>query len=191
MRRSRAACGIARVDLTLVQAVPELVEAGEDAADVVREEARCQADVVVRDRDRERVDGVVEPPGLVVHPPRLEHVERERALAVDGVAPRGTSRRWLPELCDHLHEPVAQAIEDDLDFGGLHARLVIVEERVVRSSYGSWQATYSRVSSMSRSSCGRKTSKSLASAPGAHLVADRAGARHLRPKVGRDARCFS
>ena len=113
--------------------MPELVEAGQDAVNVVGKEPGREADVVVRERDRERVNRVVEAPGTVVHPPRREHLERERALALDVVvAEEARIVDRLAETGDHLDEAVAQAVEDDLDLGGLHARLVIVEHRVVR-----------------------------------------------------------
>ena len=180
---------VARVDLALVQPVPELVEAGQDAADVVGEEARREANVVVRERDRERVDGIVEPPGLVVHPPRLEHVEREGALAIDGVgAEEARVVDRLPETCDHLHEPVAEAIEDDLDFGGLHAGRVIVEQRVVRIVV---RLVTGDVLARQLDQPVELRPEELVVArlprPEPHLVADRAGARHLGAKVGRDA----
>ena len=151
---------VARVDLALVEPVPELVQAGEDATEVVGEEPRGEPDVVVRERDGERVDGVVEAPGLVVHPPRPKHLEREGTLTLNVVITEETRVvDRLAEPSNHLHEPVAEPVEDDLDLGGLHAGLVIVEHRVVRivvrlvagDVLASW-------SSSIRSRCGRKIS---------------------------------
>ena len=71
-----------RVDLTLVQPVPELVQARQDAVDVVVVEPRRQPNVVDRHRHLEGMHGVVEPPGLVVHPPRLENRDGDAVLRV-------------------------------------------------------------------------------------------------------------
>ena len=79
-----------------------------------------------------RVDGVVEAPRPVVHPPAREHLERElplllpREVAVEtGVVDR------LPDSRDERHELGLQAGEDRSHVRRLHAALVIVEEDVV------------------------------------------------------------
>ena len=120
------------VDLALVHAVPELVEAREHSHQVVAVEARSQADVRLRQVRRERVHRVVEPPRLVVHPPAGEHLERERALPIDReVAADGRVVDRLPETRDERHEDLLQPREDRRHVGSRHARLVVVEQDVV------------------------------------------------------------
>ena len=192
-RRRRAArerrAEVSRVDLALVQPVPELVETREDAVDVVGEEPRREADVVVRERDRKRMHRVVEAPRLFVHPPRPEHLERERALAVDGVvAEEARVVDRLAKARDHLHEPVAEAIEDDLDFRRLHAGLVVVEHRVVRVVV---RLVAGDVLAGQLEHPLELRPEDLVVArlprPQPRLVPDRACARHLGAKVGRNA----
>ena len=133
--------------------------------------------------------GVVEAPRLVVHPPRREHLERERALAIDRVvAEEARVVDRLAEPRDHLHEAVAQTVEDDLDLGGLHAGLVVVEQRVVRIVVR-LVAGDVLAGQLDQPLELRPEDLVVARLPRLEprLVADRAGARHLRAQLGRDA----
>ena len=71
-----------RVDLALVDAVAELVEAGQDPVEAVLVEVRREPDVRGRHRGRERVHRAVEAPRGAVHAPALEDLEREPPLRV-------------------------------------------------------------------------------------------------------------
>ena len=113
--------------------MPELVQAREDTAQVVPVEARGQADVRLRHVRGERVDGVVEPPRLVVHPPARQHLERELSLSLRReVAVQARVAHRLADFADERYELVLQAGEDRSDVCRPHAPLVIVEEDVVR-----------------------------------------------------------
>ena len=64
----------------------------------------------------------------------------------------------LPEPGDERDEHLLQAGEDHLDLGGLHARLVVVEEDVVRIVVRLVARDVLARSSSRRSRCGRKSS---------------------------------
>ena len=148
----------ARIDLALVDAVPELVQAREDPVQRVLVEVRRQADVGGRERRRERVHRAVEPPGGAVHPPALEHPEREAALRVArevaaqarvvdrlGVADSARARAGgLPSARRRSSRPRASSCR---------ARSRRARCRTGRRA-GSKQATYCRRSSRLRSRCG-------------------------------------
>ena len=68
------------VDLMLVQAVAELVHRGEEPVEVVREVARRDPDVVDARSGGERMDGRVEPPGVLAEAELPQHLELELVL---------------------------------------------------------------------------------------------------------------
>src|SRR5438094_9295909 len=78
-QRRSSECG---VDLTLVDAVAELVQAREDSVQRVLVEIGRKPDVRGRKRGREWMHGLVEPPRRAIHSPPLEHREPEAPLRV-------------------------------------------------------------------------------------------------------------
>src|SRR5207302_5706971 len=72
-----------RIDLVLVEAVAELVHRPEEAAEVPREVAGGDADVLDARARRERVHRRVEPPGVVGEPERVRDLELEHLLRLD------------------------------------------------------------------------------------------------------------
>ncbi len=123
------------VAAVLVDAVAELVHRREDRVHVVLVVLRRQPDVVHARARRERMHGLVEPPGvggeaevgedLALHV--LLGVDREltgQERVVDRVVALG-------DLGDQRHEACLQLVEDRPHVGRLHARLVVVEEDVV------------------------------------------------------------
>ena len=102
-----------RVDLLLVEAVADLVQDGEDAAEVGVVPARGDALVAGPDDHRERVRRVVQPPAGVLVADRARHLEPDRALGGVRERPRERRRRRaLGDLRDQRHEAVAQLGED-------------------------------------------------------------------------------
>src|SRR5579884_922316 len=102
-----------RVDLVLVEAVPALVHGREEAVEVPLEVPRRDADVLLPRPARERVDGRVEPPRLVVEAEPAHDLELERALP------------------DNRGLVLLQVVEDRAHLGGPHPALVVVEDDVV------------------------------------------------------------
>ena len=137
-RRGGAVCErralVGRVDLPLVEAVAELVQAGEEPVEGVLVEVGRQADVRRRERDLEGMDGAVEPPRRAVHSPPLEHGEREGALFVarEAAAQAGVVHgRGVGDGPHHRHQRRLEPLEDPHHLARLHPRLVVVQEDVV------------------------------------------------------------
>jgi hypothetical protein len=181
-----------RVDLVLVDPVAELVEAREDAVDAVLVEARRQPDVQGRHRGRERVHRLVEPPRGAVHPPPLEDGEREAALRVRREGPAQTGivdRCGLADGVEHRDERGLQLLEDRLDLRGLHPRLVVVEDDVVRIVLRAEAPDVLPAQLEAPLEVRQENREVLLLArlePGA--VAERAGAREIRSELRRHAR---
>jgi hypothetical protein len=118
--------------------VPELVDRGEDPAQVRLLEVGREPDVRERDARRKGMLAVVEPPRARVGAQALEQVEREGALRLDGERPleRGLLGVRLARRLDERDELPLQVLEDALGLGGREAALVVVEEDVVRVADG-------------------------------------------------------
>ena len=118
----------------LVEAVAALVHGGEDRGDVVFLVARGQADVLGARAGCERVHRQVEPRERRVVAEPLDDLQRVRVLRVD--RPRalheGVVAVHRADLGDQRHQLGLQVVEDLAHLGGLHPRLVVVEEDVVR-----------------------------------------------------------
>ena len=121
--------------LRLVQAVPELVQAGvERHREVVGLPARREPHVRVRHRARERVHRRVQAPVLGVVADGLQELPRERLLALRrevaredaAVLPRRRGRR------DERDELLLDVREQPAQLLGREAGLVVVEQDVVR-----------------------------------------------------------
>src|SRR5207302_8338886 len=127
-----------RRDLPLVEAVPELVHAGEDAAEVVLVEPRRQADVRVRGRGRERVLAPVEPPRARVEAEPVEEWKREGALPLDRkrALDRIRVRARFSHCLDERHELLPQVLEHTFGLGRRQLVLEVVEQDVVRIAVG-------------------------------------------------------
>ena len=186
-RRAR----VRRIDLPLVDAVAELVQAREDPVQRVLVEVRRETDVGRRERRRERMHRLVEPPGRAVHPPPLEHGEREPPLRLAREAAREArvvDRVGVGDRPDHRQERCLEPVEDHLDLDRLHAGLVVVEDDVVRVAVvveaGDVLAAQLEVPLEVREH--EREVLLLARAQPA-LVAVRAGARQLGAQLGRDA----
>ena len=126
-----------RVDARLVVAVPELVDAGEEAdAEIALVVARRQPDVRRARAHRERVHGRIESPGLVVEAEPLEHDEREIALLLDRkVAEQARivhAVGVLGDLRDQRDEAGLELVEDLTDGIGLETFVEVVQQDVVR-----------------------------------------------------------
>ncbi|MBM2822094.1 MAG: hypothetical protein HW413_840 [Thermoleophilia bacterium] len=96
------------------------------------DDARRQADVPVRERRAERMDGRVEPPRTVVEPNRREHPLGKRALEVGCVWLVEERRVDARSLAYELGQNRADGGEDLRHLARLHERLEVVEERRVR-----------------------------------------------------------
>ncbi len=124
-----------RVAAVLVEPVSDLVHRREERVpvQVVLGVAGRQADVAGREREAEGVDRRVEPEVLVRGAERAGHLERELVLRVARVRP-GDERlglvvgRGRGELAKRRLEPLEHASH----LVGVHARLEVVEEHVVR-----------------------------------------------------------
>ena len=114
--------------------VPELVRRVEDRLRVGLRVARRQADVVDRDRRRERVHGRVEPPGLRRVAEPLEDLPPDHLLLLDGEVPVSEVRRHGLgglDLADQRDHDLLDPLEDRRDLLAAGALLVVVEEDVV------------------------------------------------------------
>ena len=123
-------------DSRLVQAVAALVHAGvQRRHQVGLVPARGDPDVVVAERGRERVYGVVHPPTRWVKAHSPHHVRDQLPLAVHGEAPIDhrpvDAVGVVGQRRDHRHQLRLQLVEQPRDLGALHARLVVVEQHVV------------------------------------------------------------
>ena len=136
-RRDAVAKGRAlerRRDAVLVEAVAALVHGGEDRGDVVFVVPRGQADVLGAGAGAERVHGQVEPRVRWVVAEPLDDLQRVRVLRFDRpwAVHEGVVAVHRADLGDQRHELGLQLVEDLAYLGGLHPRLVVVEEDVVR-----------------------------------------------------------
>ncbi len=117
----------------LVEPVPALVHRREDRGDVVVLVAGRQADVLRARAGRERVHGQVEARERRVIAEALDDLERVGVLRVDG--PRSLHEGVVAvdgaHFGDQRHELRLELVEDGAYLGGLHARLVVVEQHVV------------------------------------------------------------
>jgi hypothetical protein len=176
------------VDVRLVQAVTELVERAEDRVEVVLGVAGRQPHVARRDRGRERVDRVVQAPAPVVDADLAQDrrdqlslgVDRERSADDERVV-RG-DRRGL----DERDEAVAHPPQRVLGVGRAHARLEVVEQRVVGAldlgKAGDVAPAQLDVAAQVRLE--EREVRGLAR-PRPRLVAGRAGVRHLLDELAR------
>ena len=120
------------VDLVLVEPVAELVQRRVQRVHVGLVVARRQAHVGHGDRRLERMGRLVEAPLLLVDADRAQHGAQQRALA--GLGERAHAQQGVVDLRRRGHErdeAVAQALERVAHLGRGHARLVVVEQRVV------------------------------------------------------------
>src|SRR5437899_2045113 len=122
-------------DLMLVEAVPELVHRREERVQVARLVAGRDPDVADARARGERVRGLVDPPRLAREAERLEDpaldllLPLEREVAGEAGA---VDRLPLADLGDQGHEPLLELVEDRTHLGGLHPRLELVEQVIVR-----------------------------------------------------------
>src|SRR2546423_3464752 len=121
-----------RRDLPFVETAPELLDRGEDPAEVRLPEVRRQPDVGDPQARREGMLAVVEPPGAAVRPAPLEQVDREGPLPFDRERPLQLVAVRLARRLDERDELALQVLEDVLGLRGREAVLVVVEEHVVR-----------------------------------------------------------
>ena len=122
-----------RVDLPLVEAVPELVHRPEEAAEVIREVPRRDADVGDPGSRRERMHRRVESPGVLGVAERLHDLELEQLLLVEPVVARARLVAALRgDLLDQRRLVLLQVVEDAAHFLRRHVALVVVEDDVVR-----------------------------------------------------------
>ena len=122
-----------RVDLVLVQPVPELVHRPEQALEAVGEVARRDADVGHAGARRERVHRWVEAPRVGGEPELAHDLELEDLLGVDVERLLALlDLRPLGDLLDERRLVLLEVVEDAPHLGRLHAALVVVEHDVVR-----------------------------------------------------------
>ena len=123
--------GVAAV---LVEPVPDLVHRREErvAVQVVLGVARREPDVPARERHAERVHGRVEPEVLLRRPVGAGDHDRELVLDVAGVR-AGQERlgRVVRRGPDELLQRGPEPVEHGAHLVGAHARLEVVEQRVV------------------------------------------------------------
>ena len=134
---------------------------------------------------------LVEPPGRAIHPPPLEHGHREPPLRLAREASREArivDRVGVGDRPDHRQERRLELVEDHLDLDRLHARLVVVEDDVVRVAVvveaGDVLAPQLEVPLEVRE---HEREVLLLARTQPALVAVRAGAGQLGAQLGRDA----
>ena len=177
-----------RVDLVLVEAVAELVHRPEQAAEVIREVARRDADVgrcrcptqtgapSGRAATRRRCSRTR------LHDLELEHLLRlERVLARLGVV--AAARR---DLLDERSLVLLQVVEDAPDFLRRHVALVVVEDDVVRLVLylEAVDVALAQIEVLPQDGQERLEVVRLARVD-PHLVRERGGARHLGAQLRR------
>ncbi len=87
------------------------------------------------ERDRERVDGGIEPEAVGVVADALEHGQHRGALGVDrerAFEDAGVARAGVAGLAQERDELVAQALQQRAQLGGRETGLEVVEQHVVR-----------------------------------------------------------
>ena len=122
-----------RVDLALVEPMAELVHRPEEAAEMLAEVARRDADVGHAGSGRERVHGRIEPPRLVVEAEGTRDFELEELLCVEvEIVIRCSAASARGDLLHERRLMLLQVVEQPADVFRLHAALVVVEHDVVR-----------------------------------------------------------
>ena len=132
-RRPRRRALEGGVDLVLVEPVPELVQRRVQRVHVGLVVARRQPHVRPGDGRLERVRRLVQAPLLLVDADRAQHDAQQRALA--SLGERADPQQGVVDLGRRGHErdeAVAQAQKRVAHLGRGHARLVVIEQRVVR-----------------------------------------------------------
>jgi hypothetical protein len=174
--------------------VAELVDRGEDPAEVPFAEVGGEPHIAGAERGRERVLGRVEPPRVgVVAEPDQELVD-EDALTVERERPVQTGVVDRPRVADRVHERrglAAQLLEDLCDVGGRRALVVVVEQHVVGIVVGREALDVPALELELPLQMGQQDAEV---APLPRLEpggdAERAGAREVGAEVGRHAVCL-
>ena len=120
-------------DAVLVEPVAAFVHRGEEGVDVVLVVAGCDSDVLEARVGHERVHGPIEPVVVGCEAEPLDDLQGERMLGVDC---KGPAHEVVPlvggVLGNERDELGLENLEDRANVRRPHARLVVVEQNVVR-----------------------------------------------------------